>query len=428
MSPCAAGGQRNLNTSGYSELPRQGHVYKLSYGGYCHSVLPASKSYILDRMPAQAFINPQILRWARERAGLNVGEAAQAAKVKPEQLQEWEGAKSRPTFRQAQTLALALHTPFGYLFLSEPPPETLSLPDLRTLAGAELPRPSVNLLETVRIALQRQAWYLEYQREHGQTQLGFVGRFELNANPQQVAADIRQVLGVAIEQGQRTWDVYFKAIVDAAEEVGVLVMRSGIVGNNTHRKLDVGEFRGFAISNALAPVVFINSADAPAARLFTLVHELAHLWFGSSGISNIAPGSTRREEVACNAVAGEFLAPRTQFLTYWESGAADLAQRVSELARRFHVSTMVIMRRALDLGLISQAAYSEHYRNTLDAFKAQEGGGGNFYRSAGAKNSPRFANAVIAEALSGRLLLRDAGRLLGVQPSKIQEFAGHLDA
>ena len=379
-------------------------------------------------MPTQAFINPLLLRWARERAGLDVGEAALAANVKPEKLQEWESAQSLPTFRQAQTLAQALHAPFGYLFLSEPPVESLSLPDLRTIAGSEVPRPSVNLLETVRIALQRQAWYLEYQREHGQTQLAFVGRFALTANPEQVAADIRQVLGVSIEEGQRTWEVYFKALVDAAEDAGVLVMRSGIVGNNTHRKLDVGEFRGFAISNAFAPVIFINSADAPAARLFTLLHELAHLWFGSSGISNIAPGSTRREEVACNAVAGEFLAPRAQFLTFWESATADLAQRVAELARRFHVSTMVIMRRALDLGLVSQTTYSEHYRSTLDAFKAKEGGGGNFYRSAGAKNSPRFANAVIAEALSGRMLLRDAGRLLGVQPSKIQEFAGHLGA
>ena len=160
-----------------------------------------------------------------------------------------------------------------------------------------------------------------------------MGRFAPTANPEQVAADIRQVLGVAVEEGQRTWEVYFKALVDAAEYAGVLVMRSGIVGNNTHRQLDVGEFRGFAISHALAPVIFINSADAPAARLFTLLHELAHLWFGSSGISNIAPGSTRREEVACNAVAGEFLAPRAQFLTLWESAAADLAHRVAVTCR-----------------------------------------------------------------------------------------------
>lgn len=377
-------------------------------------------------MSAQAFINPHLLRWARERAGMDVHEAAQAAKVKPEQLQAWEGAQGLPTFRQAQTLAQALHAPFGYLFLNHPPTEALPLPDLRTVGGAAPPRPSIDLLETVRIALQRQEWYIEYQRDHGRAPLGFVGRFKLGANPVEVATDIRKVLGVEVEQGQRTWEVYFKDLLDAAEHAGVLVMRSGIVGNNTHRKLDVGEFRGFAISDPLAPVVFINSADAPAARLFTLMHELAHLWLGSSGVSNVAPGNTRGEEVMCNAVAGEFLAPRELFLTLWESGAAELTQRVTELASRFHVSKLVIMRRALDLGVISQDTYSEHYRSTLAAFRAQEGGGGNFYRNAGAKNSPRFAQAVVTEALSGRLLLREAGRLLGVQPSKIQEFAGQL--
>jgi Zn-dependent peptidase ImmA (M78 family) len=205
-------------------------------------------------------------------------------------------------------------------------------------------------------------------------------------------------------------------------------MRSGIVGNNTRRKLDVGEFRGFAISDSLAPVVFINSADAPAARLFTLVHELAHLWLGSSGISNAAPASTRREEIFCNAVAGEFLAPREAFIGQWEASVSDLPLRLSELAARFHVSTLVIARRALDLGLIDSATYSEHYRAALERFRQLHSGGGNFYRNAGAKNSTRFARAVIAEALGGRLLMRDAARLLGVQPAKIKEFAEQLGA
>lgn len=81
------------------------------------------------------------------------------------------------------------------------------------------------------------------------------------------------------------------------------------------------------------------------------------------------------------------------------------------------------MRRALDLGLVDHATYTEHYLSELAAFRMLEGGGGNFYRNAGAKNSLRFAQAVVTEALSGRLLLREAGRLLGVQPSKIREFA-----
>lgn len=369
-----------------------------------------------------------MLRWARGRVGLDVHEAAIAVGVKPEQFQRWEEGDAQPTFRQAQHVASALHAPFGYLFLPEAPVDEPILPDLRTVGGAPAGRPSVNLMETVQHAMQRQAWFAEYLQEQGTEPLPFVGRFNTNSSVARVAQDIRDVLGVDVEQGQRNWETYYRELIEASERAGVLVMRSGIVGNNTHRKLDVGEFRGFAISHPLAPVVFINSSDAPSARLFTLLHELAHIWIGSSGISNAAPGNTRREEITCNGVAGEFLAPSGVFAELWAAAAQDLSMRVAELAHRFHVSRFVVIRRALDMGLVDQATYSAFYHAELDAFRAAEGGGGSFYRNAGAKNSARFARAVIAEAFSGRLLLRDAGRLLGVQPSKIRDFAGQLGA
>lgn len=378
---------------------------------------------------AHALINPAMLRWARGRVGLDVSEAALAVGVKPEQFQRWEEGDAQPTFRQAQHVASALHAPFGYLFLTEAPADEPALPDLRTVGGAPADRPSVDLLETVQHVMQRQAWFAEYLQEQGAEPLPFVGRFNTSSNVARIAQDIRDVLGVDVEQGQRNWETYYRELIEASERAGVLVMRSGIVGNNTHRKLDVGEFRGFAVSHSLAPVIFINSSDAPSARLFTLLHELAHIWLGSSGISNAVPGNTRREEVVCNGVAGEFLAPSVVFSELWAAATTqDLAGRVAELAQRFHVSRFVVIRRALDMGLVDQATYSTFYRAELDAFHAAEGGGGSFYRNAAAKNSARFARAVIAEAFSGRLLLRDAGKLLGVHPSKIRDFAGKLGA
>ena len=216
--------------------------------------------------------------------GMDIGAAALAAGVQAEQFERWETGDGLPTFRQAQNIAQALHAPFGFFFLPQAPVEEPLLPDLRTVGGRPVGSPSVDLLETVKQALQRQAWYIEYQQEQGAAALPFVAKFKLDASTQAVAADIRAMLGVALEQGQRRWDDYQRALIQGAEKAGVLVMRSGMVGNNTHRKLDVSEFRGFAISHALAPVVFINAADAPTARLFTLMHELAHIWFGSSGI------------------------------------------------------------------------------------------------------------------------------------------------
>lgn len=375
----------------------------------------------------QAQINPEVLRWARGRLGMDIGAAAAAAGVKSEQLQRWETGDDLPTFRQAQNIAQVLHAPFGFLFLPQPPEEALLLPDLRTLGGQPVTRPSVDLLETVKQALQRQAWYVEYQQEQGMAALPFVGKFDLNASPQAVAADMRAVLEVDVESGQRKWDEYQRALIQAAEQAGILVMRSGMVGNNTHRKLDVSEFRGFAISHALAPVVFINSADAPTARLFTLMHELAHIWLGSSGISNGETRHARQEEIACNAVAGEFLAPADVFGPLWLASKADWRTRLAELAQRFHVSPLVVARRALDLGLMDRETYNHFYCAELERFRNSESqGGGSFYRNAVSKNSERFAKAVTAEALSGRLLLRDAGKLLGVQPAKIRQFAEQL--
>ena len=378
-------------------------------------------------MSAKAHINPKILRWMRERGGLDMGDAAHAASISPAQLALWEAGETQPTFLQAQKLAQALHAPFGYLFLAEPPAENLPLPDLRTVGGAPVPRPSIDLLDTIRLSLQRQTWYLDHLHDEGADPLPFVARFAMGAPARAVADDMRAVLGIDVEKGQRNWEVYFRQLIEAAEAVGILVMRSGIVGNNTHRPLDVAEFRGFAVSHPLAPLVFINSADAPAARLFTLIHELAHVWVGSSGISNASPGNARREEVFCNAVAGEFLAPHDVFNPLWKASTASLPERVAELAQRFHVSRLVIMRRALDLGLVDHATYLQHYQAELAAFRNQPGGRGNFYRNASVKNSKRFARAVLAEALSGRLLLRDAGRLLGVQPGKLKVLAGELE-
>jgi Zn-dependent peptidase ImmA (M78 family)/transcriptional regulator with XRE-family HTH domain len=374
----------------------------------------------------QAHINPSMLRWARGRVGIDLHTAAKAAHVKPEQLERWEMGDGLPTFKQAQNVAHALHAPFGFFFLQQPPEAAPLLPDLRTVGGAPVEKPSVNLIETIQHALQRQAWYADYQQEQGAQPLPFVGKFKASASPRTVAADIREVLDVDVEEGQRQWDVYHRDLIQAAEQAGILVMRSGIVGNNTRRKLDVGEFRGFAISHATAPVIFINAADAPAARLFTLLHELAHIWLGSSGISNAAHGNTRTEEVACNAIAGEFLAPADAFQSAWANASPDWPVRLAELARRFHVSQLVVARRALDLGLINRETYNNFYLAELERFRQAESQGGSYYRNAGSKNSTRFAKAVIAEAFSGRLLLRDAGKLLGVQPAKLRAFAEQL--
>lgn len=372
----------------------------------------------------QALINPALMSWSRRRAGLSAAELAESITVKEDKVIAWEAGEARPTFRQAQQWADRLHIPFGFLFLKEPPHEALPLPDLRTVGSAAPARPSLDLLDTVRDVLRKQEWYLDYLAEQERQPLPFVGRFSTSTPVAQVVADIRAVLGT--HQQAAGQDQYLRTLIAAADAAGILVMRSGIVGSNTHRKLDVGEFRGFAISDQFAPVVFINIADAPAARLFTLLHELAHIWIGSSGISSVAPASHRQEEAYCNAVAGEFLVPETRFKALWPQ-AGDWQATLPELAATLHVSRLVIARRACDLGYISRKAYAAFYLAELNAYRNKKADGGNFYRTADGKNSKRFSRAVLSEALSGRLLLRDAGKLLGIQPAKVRSYAEKTD-
>lgn len=378
-------------------------------------------------MTQTAFINPAILSWSRQRAGLSEAQVAKGLTVKMERVKEWESGQSLPSFNQAQKWAVIAHIPFGFLFLKAPPQEHLPLPDLRTVSGVFPDKPSLNLMDTVRDVLRKQDWYLEYLQDHDSSALPFVGSFTCRSSVKDVVADIRRVLGVTDAFSRLGYEDFIRALVSGAEDAGILVMRSGVALGNTHRKLDVSEFRGFAISNAMAPVVFINSADAPTARLFTLLHELAHIWIGSTGVSDGGPQSARQEEAFCNAVAGEFLAPEIIFRMHWGQNVY-WEENLMPLAGHFRVSALVIARRARDLGYITSGQYSDYYHRVLQAYRNKEGSGGDYYRTASIRNSTRLSKAILAEAQSGRMLLRDAGKLLGVQPAKLKAYGVKLSA
>lgn len=376
-------------------------------------------------MSQAALVNPSLLTWSRERAGLSTAQVAKKLPVKPDRVEEWEAGETKPTFLQAQKWASLAHIPFGFLFLPRPPVEQLPLPDLRTVGGIAPQRPSLELLDTVRDSMRKQDLYLEYLQYQEHQPLAFVGRFNSQSRVAEVVDDIRRTLGVNPDAARLDYDKYSRALIEAAEAAGILVMRSGIALGNTHRKLEVSEFRGFAISNTYAPVVFVNSSDAPTARLFTLLHELAHIWIGSSGVSDGNTANGRDEERFCNAVAGEFLAPEAQFRALWNPDV-NWEDNLAPLATRFHISRLAIGRRALDLGYISQAHYSAYYLKIFKAFQDEKGGAGDYYRNATAKNSPRLSKAVLTEAMSGRMLLREAGHLLGVQPAKLRTLASKI--
>ena len=198
-------------------------------------------------------------------------------------------------------------------------------------------RPSPDLLDTIYLCQERQSWYREYARIEGQLELGFVNSATVATPTATVAGEMREKLDfqVAERQDCPTWSDALRLFAQRADQIGILVMVNGVVGSNNQRQLDPSEFRGFALADPLAPVVFINGADTKAAQMFTLAHELAHIWLGSSSLSNIGTrpaANTRREEFWCNAVAAEFLVPLAALRAELRRRRADAADDVASRA------------------------------------------------------------------------------------------------
>lgn len=377
---------------------------------------------------SKANINTTMLTWARARSGIDAPDFARKCGVSPERLMEWESGTRPLTFIQAMQFAEKARVPFGYLFLAEPPEETLPIPDLRTLGSQGVPRPSAELLDLVKLMLQRQEWYRDYLQQHLADPNPYVGRFSVVDPVEAIVRDMRECLRVSAHPERGKWEDYYRDLVQRIEGLGILVMRQGNLGHHT-RPLRVEEFRGFAMVDEYAPVIFINHSDALGARLFTLIHELCHIWTGQSGVSDGDTNTHRQEEVLCNAVAAEFLVPEAELRSLWRLDLDRWEDNLPPLEAHFHVSKWALARRVLTLDFISNDQYGQYIaeQKRLHEVRQRSEGGPTYYKTKKAQLSRPFSRAVVGEAMSGQLLLREAGELLGgVKPSNIEKFAREL--
>lgn len=371
-------------------------------------------------MSVRVEVQPGLLRWARARSGID---DETVAKRFPH-FDDWLGGELAPTLKQLEAFAHRTHTPVGFLFLDEPPTEQVPIPDFRTVSDRTIAadRVSADLLDVIYACQTRQEWYRDHQLLNRETPLDFVGTARTSDDAVGVAGRMRALLDWTAESRAtcRTWDAALTWLREHAEAAGVLVSITGIVGSDTHRALDPQEFRGFALADPYASVVFVNGADAKAAQVFTLAHELAHLWLGATALSDLDPQSTRSNEIErwCNEVAAELLVPIGEFRDAFDR-SGDLRAQLDPLAARFRVSTQVILGRVREAGALTWEQYllelQEERARVAEFIAARGGSGGNYYNTKPVQIGKRFARAVIASALEGQTSYTDAFRMLGLK-------------
>ncbi|MUG68436.1 ImmA/IrrE family metallo-endopeptidase [Paenibacillus campinasensis] len=335
-------------------------------------------------------------------------------------LDQWLAGEKKPTLKQLEDFAAATATPLGYFFLTEPPIETLPIPHYRTLEDGEGEKASPDLIETLHIMQRRQDFMRDYYEQYVGTELDFVGSYR-DANVSHLANTILELLDLQQDWARqhRTFHDALKFLIAKCEKNRIIVMQNGIVGVNTHRPLNVAEFRGFVLVDSMAPLIFINASDTKSAQIFTLIHEIAHILIGSSAVVEASPLNSQSAEVEklCNEAAAEMLCPTDLFRKQWQIHYPD-GEVYETLSNIFKVSPIVIGRRAMDLNCISKEEFFSFYNHYLDRLKDQKrrpSSGGDFYNTTISRLGNVFTNAVVYQTITGNIQYTDAFRLTGLR-------------
>jgi Zn-dependent peptidase ImmA (M78 family) len=383
---------------------------------------------------ALAHVTPKLLVWARTQAKLSQDVIAHKF-VDLERIAAWEKGDQVPTFPQAEEFAKKCRVPLLTLFLTDPPANEIPLTDLRTVKDAGRKKLSANFRETINDAIVRQDWYREEFPNASPRILA--KQFTLESNVVEVAEYLRRTLWINNDllAECRDWKEYLERLAQNAEIAGVLVLRSGIVRNDGKRKLDIDEFRGFALINDVAPLIFVNANDTTTAQIFTLIHELVHICIGREGISNPDPtkaieGMRNQTEAFCNKVAAEVLVPEKRFLRDWQSTNTN-SVNLKRIVRFNKVSNMVALRRAFDLGKIEKDYFFRSVRNDYERFRKlkekeeehKQSGGPELFVLFPVRNSHKFTDSIFVALQGGKVAYTEAARLLGLTVPTLENFA-----
>lgn len=401
-------------------------------------------------------LNATILKWARLEAGLALDEAAERAGITSprrrkgderavtpsERLQAWEEGQDVPSLAQLEAVAAAYRRPLITFFLPSPPAKQSRLADFRTIGGLASRQDSPEFAAFKRRLEARHTELREILILEGQQKLPFVGSARGVISPQPLIKLLRHALMFQFDEQKKLddGDHVLRVLRERAQQIGIFVLVEGDLGSH-HTAIAADEFRGIAIADSIAPLVVINANDTKAARLFTLIHELAHLWLGESGISNVnafensdACQINRQTERLCNLVAAEFLVPKSALNDAIQAlNIGDVWDIVDALAKDFKVSRDVIARRLLDCNHITSNDY-ETIANRLHAIwrsikikQKASGGGPNRNTLDRFRLGERMLQTVTSAAFDGKISLQEAARILRLPVSRFDKvlYAAH---
>ena len=378
-------------------------------------------------------LQPDVLNWIIQKTQFeNISDSV------IDTLIQWQNGIEKPTFNKIKDISRKTHIPLGYFFMQTPIQEDISLVQYRTVDSEALMHPSRNLIDTVQSMQRVQDWMEEYCKDNGADTLPFVGSLQSNENYKMIAEDIRNVLELSIDwfKNYQNSALAFKYLRELITKSGVMVMGSGIVGNSTHRKIDVKELRAFTLVNKYAPLIFINYNDSDNGKLFSLLHELAHIWIGCNSLYNVQhinyTGDNRIEQI-CNTAAAEILVPDILFKEKWNSVSGDIMQRLKLLSSNyFKCSRFVILLKAFDNGFINRDTLNHLFNELNKDYKKQieaetesdnkRRGGGNYYKNLASRWDTRFIKALSESTVNGDTLFTDAYRLTGVKGKNFNKF------
>lgn len=382
-------------------------------------------------MPAvNVKIRPEIINWA-----LSQTQEEKLGDKLMNDITKWLEGKKIPTFNQIEDFSKKANIPLGYFFLQTPPAEQMDLLEYRTVDSVQLANPSRNLIDTIHEMENIQDWMKTYRQDLGFGELSVVGCVKGIKDVNFIVDRIRSDLELEDIWYEKTKDAReaFGYIRTQLEGCGVVVMMSGIVGKNTHRALDVEEFRAFAMVDDWAPLIFINAADSNGAKLFSILHEAAHIWLGRDDLFNDRQNrilDVNDIELICNAVAGELMVPQNIFLEKWNTCNMGVLEKITELAKYFRCGEVVIARKAIDCKKIEKNIYNRVVQTAIENYRLmkenRQTDGGNYYNTMGSRLDGCFVRALCESINIGRTTYTEAYRLTNTSRKTFSEVVQRL--